>query len=195
MKAVTSLKDAENTYFIVYDNSFDNLSIYQELKRLKTYAAQKSNVILLDFICFEYILLEFEHLIDWVFAPEDELKQKRSKIIDARNKLVEMLKKGESNYKALREIVEYDSHLEEHNIEQLSAKLLFDITRNTGFEVEKGKIGPCWMENCCDWEERQKDDICGLSDLQLSLADKMKAIYYGTSLCKKIPQVGLEVSV
>lgn len=28
-----------------------------------------------------------------------------------------------------------------NNIEQLSAKLSFDLTRNTGFEVSKGKIG------------------------------------------------------
>lgn len=31
-----------------------------------------------------------------------------------------------------------------HNIEQLSARLLNDLTRNTGFEVTKSNLGECW---------------------------------------------------
>lgn len=45
------------------------------------------------------------------------------------------------NYKDIQEILECDEHIEEHNIEQLAAKLLFDLTRNTGFEVSKGRVG------------------------------------------------------
>lgn len=45
------------------------------------------------------------------------------------------------NYKGIKEILKYDKHIEEHNIEQLAARLLFDLTRNTGFEVSKGKLG------------------------------------------------------
>ena len=41
------------------------------------------------------------------------------------------------NYKGIKEILKYDKHIEEHNIEQLAARLLFDLTRNTGFEVSK----------------------------------------------------------
>ena len=81
------------------------------------------------------------------------------------------------NYKDIKEIVEYDEHIGEHNIEQLSAKLLFDLTRNTGFEVSKGKIGECWINSCCEWLEREEDDICGLDYSRLSIYDKMKSIY------------------
>lgn len=42
---------------------------------------------------------------------------------------------SELNYKEIQEIMEYDKHIKEHNIEQLAARLLFDLTRNTGFEV------------------------------------------------------------
>lgn len=49
------------------------------------------------------------------------------------------------NYKDIKEIVDYDEHIDEHNVEQLSAKLLFDLTRNTGFEVQKRRIGDCWI--------------------------------------------------
>ena len=97
------------------------------------------------------------------------------------------------DYKGIQEIVEYDKTVEEHNIEQLSAKLLFDLTRNTGFEVSKGTLGECWIKSCCEWDERQEDDICGLDYDRLSVFDKMKRIYVGSSLKLQIPKVGLEV--
>lgn len=192
VKAVTTLSDEENRYIIVYDNSFDNLQIYKELKILKRCVDEKSNVFLLDIICFEYLLLEFDRLIDWIYAKDDYFLIKRADTINARKKLVEMLAAGQQDYKALRELMAYDSNLNEHNIEQLSAKLLFDLTRNTGFEVSKGSIGDCWLESCCNWTDRQSDDLCGLDDNKLSVADKMKNIYFGTSLKTKLPDAGLE---
>lgn len=164
-----------------------------EQKRLKKYANEKKNVFLLDIICFEYILLEFQELLEWIYAPRDEFLEKRVGTIAARHKLVEALQDEYFNYKGIREIVEYDKNIEEHNIEQLSAKLLFDLTRNTGFEVSKGVLGECWIKSCCEWKERQEDDICGLDNNRLSVFDKMKRIYTGSSLKQQFPKVGLEV--
>ena len=56
MKAVKTLTDETNRYIIVYDNSFDNLQVYQEQKRLKKLINSKNNIFLMDIICFEYIL-------------------------------------------------------------------------------------------------------------------------------------------
>lgn len=144
-------------------------------------------------ICFEYILLEFKELIEWIYDPKDEFLEKRAGTITARHKLVKFLQDDNFDYKGIREIVEYDKNIEEHNIEQLSAKLLFDLTRNTGFEVSKGVIGECWIKSCCEWKERQEDDICGLDNSRLSVFDKMKRIYMGSSLKLQFSKVGLEV--
>ena len=40
VKAVKSLQDVENKYIIVFDNSFDNLQVVMEQKRLKKYAKE-----------------------------------------------------------------------------------------------------------------------------------------------------------
>ena len=77
VKAVRSLKDTDNKYIIIFDNSFDNLQVVMEQKLLKQYADAKNNVFLMDIICFEYILLEFENLIEWIYAPDDEFLEKR----------------------------------------------------------------------------------------------------------------------
>ena len=56
VKAVKALEDNENRYVIVFDNSFDNLQVAMEQKLLRKYTKAKNNVILMDIICFEYIL-------------------------------------------------------------------------------------------------------------------------------------------
>lgn len=195
VKAVKGLSDQDNRYIIAFDNSFDNVQIYMEQKMLKQAADVRDNVFLLNLVCFEYTLLEFDKLIDWIYAPHDEFKEKRLGAIIAREKLVQMIQSGELNYKAIQEVLDYDNKVEDHNIEQLSAKLLFDLTRNTGFEVSKGKIGECWTQGCCDWTGRQEDDICGLDTARLSLTDKMRSIYSGTSLSSEFSDIGLEVSL
>ena len=83
IKAVKALKDDKNKYIIVLDNSFDNLQIYQEYKELKNYVKNKKNIYMLDIICFEYILLEFKSLINWIYAEDDEFLTKRAETIIA----------------------------------------------------------------------------------------------------------------
>lgn len=195
VKAVKALSDKENKYIIVLDNSFDNLQVYQEQKQLNHYAKEKSNVSIMNIVCFEYILLEFDKLISWIYASNDEFLTKRAGAIDARAKLVSTIHSGKFDYKAIQEIIKYDDNLDNHNIEQLSAKLLFDLTRNTGFEVSKGSIGECWIKSCCEWNKRQDNDICGLDDNHLSVTEKMKNIYNGTSLHSEFSNLELEVSV
>lgn len=193
VKAVKTLQDTANKYIIVFDNSFDNPQIIMEQKRLKQYAKERENVFLIDIICFEYILLEVKELIDWIYAPEDGFLKKRAGAIEARKKLVSSIQNGSFHYKEIQEIIEYDPRIEEHNIEQLAARLLFDLTRNTGFEVSKGTLGECWTKSCCEWEERQEDDICGLDHNRLSAFDKMKHIYEASSLKEEFLKIGLEV--
>lgn len=195
VKAVKALEDTENRYIVVFDNSFDNLQVAMEQKVLRKYAGDKENVVLMDIICFEYILLEFKELIEWIYAPDDEFLVKREKAITAREKLVKTIQSGEINYKDIREIIEYNENVDNYNVEQLSARILFDLTRNTGFEVSKGSVGECWIKSCCEWEERMPDDICGLDVSRLSVKEKMKRICKGTSLLKQFQNMGLEVAL
>jgi hypothetical protein len=141
------------------------------------------------------LLLEFKNLISWIYAEDDEFLIKRLKAIKAREKLVRMIEAGEMNYKDIKEIMDYNESVGSYNIEQLSAIILFDLTRNTGFEVSKRSIGDCWVKSCCEWPNRMKDDICGLDNRRLSVHEKMKQIYKGTCLVTQLQDVGLEVAV
>lgn len=193
VKAVKVLEDVENKYIVVLDNSFDNPQVTMEQKQLRRYVNEKNNVFFIDIICFEYLLLEFKDLIEWIYASEDEFLVKREKVITARAKLLNSIQNGDLNYKDIREIIEYNENIDKYNVEQLSARILFDLTRNTGFEVSKGNIGECWLKSCCEWKNRMTDDICGLDADRLELKEKMKRIYAGTSLQKQFRNIDLEV--
>lgn len=195
VKAVGAIKDPNSKYVVVFDSAFDNLQVLLEKKRLKQYADQKPNVVLLDIICFEYLLLEFQDLIKWIYAPDDAFLKSRAMAIKARDKLLNSIESGEMDYKGIQEIAEYDKHLGEHNIEQLAAKILFDLTRNTGFEVSKSVIGECWVNSCCEWKGRRQDDICGLDFVRPTLFEKMKRVYEGTCLKEQFHAAGLEVAL
>lgn len=87
VKAVKELEDSENRYIVM----FDNVQVAMEQKMLRKYAVDKENVVLMDIICFEYILLEFKELIEWIYALDDEFLVKREKVITAREKLVKTI--------------------------------------------------------------------------------------------------------
>lgn len=195
VKAVKALDDTENRYIVVFDNSFDNLQVTMEQKILRKYADEKENVVLMDIICFEYLLLEFKDLIAWIYATDDEFLGKRKNVIAAREVFVRTIKSGEIDYKNIRELIAYNENVNDYNVEQLSARILFDLTRNTGFEVSKGSIGECWIKSCCEWKERMLDDVCGLDVSRLPLKEKMKQICAGTGLLPQFQSIGLEVAL
>ena len=116
VKAVKALEDDENRYVIVFDNSFDNLQVAMEQKLLRKFARTKNNVLMMDIICFEYILLEFKDLIKWIYVSDDEFLTKRKNAIAAREKLVKTIQNGQLNYKDIREIVEYSENVDNYNI-------------------------------------------------------------------------------
>ena len=137
-----------------------------------------------------------------VLAALPRNNNKNNKLYKA--KVEEMLKEYQVDKEVVEEEItkrrnrylslEYDKNIDEHNVERIVAKILFDLTRNTGFEVSKGSIGDCWIKSCCDWKERTKDDICGLNYSKLSIYDKMKIIYEETCLKEQFSIAGLEVA-
>ena len=139
------------------------------------------------------LLVKFSGL--GIYAPEDEFITKRRLAITAREMLITAIQNSKSDYKQLAEIKEYYSRVNTLNIEQLAAKLLFDLTRNTGFEVSKGFIGNCWIVSCCEWAKRQPDDICGLDKNRLSLTEKMQTIMQNTSLEAEFRKAGMEATL
>ena len=138
---------------------------------LKKDAENKDNVVLLNIQSFEFALLSFENLEQWVFAEDDELKDKRAQLLKTKDFLV----RG-GDCEALESYKNWFPYVENHNLEQIYAKLLYEITRNTGFETDKRQLGECFVNDCCGMKNRRSDDICGLDGKRLNSYEKKRQI-------------------
>ena len=57
------------------------------------------------------MLLEFEYLLDWIYAPHNEFIQKRAVAITAREKLIAAIRNQGIDYKQIKELQEYHQYL------------------------------------------------------------------------------------
>ena len=174
-KAVKNVNSDGNQYYVLMDMAMDNPDVLREAKKLQEVADGKDNVHVISLHSFEASLLSFELLEQWVFAEVDELKVRRQNWLDARVSLNKLLFSGG----AAEDLVPIRNMLgvnEKKNTEQLAAKLLYEITRNTGFETDKSEVGPCFINNCCVWTARASDDICGLDHHRISAGEKARIL-------------------
>ena len=189
-KAAEGISEDGNTYYILMDQAVDNPDVLREVNALNKAVSGKSNVRIIKIHSFEFALLSFQLLEQWIFAEEDELKEKRQNLLRAREIFIDMvLNGGDADKQA--ELKRLMAPSKELNTEQLAAKLLEKITRNTGFETCKKKLGFCFVHSCCDWKERPADDICGLDEAHLTSAEKRKTLVELSILKDAFVKVGL----
>lgn len=189
-KAVNQIEDDGNVFYILIDSAVDNPDVLREITRLNKTISGKNNVKVISIHSFEFALLSFEMLEKWVFAEHDDLKDKRSQLLDARKTYIELITNG-GTAEELNVFKTKYCFSDKKNQEQLAAEILFNITRNTGFETDKSKVGQCFINSCCDWDERQTDDICGLDNDRLSADEKMDQILVRSVLQDAFMEAGL----
>jgi len=190
VKSVAKI-DSEDTYIVALDHSFDNDQSIREISALRKAIQKRKNVYELNLISFEFVLLSFPLLLNWIYAEKDGFREKRAFLITVREKLLEAIDR-QSDYKEIPEIAEWISSIDEYNIEQVTARLLYELTRNTGFAVDKSNIGDCWKADCCGYRTRMADDECGLDNSRLSLVEKMQTILKESFLKQELERIGLE---
>lgn len=172
-KAIRQISDDNNLYYVIVDTVLDNQDVLRELERLKRSIIGKNNIKVIKIHSFEFSLLSFEFLEKWVFAENDDLKEQRKDKLEAREKLVKLISDGGTadELSLFKSMYQYQSKM---NTEKIAAKLLTEITRNTGFETNKKQVGFCFINSCCEWDDRQENDLCGLDDKRLSVSEKIE---------------------
>lgn len=189
-KAASKIAADGNQYFILMDTPIDNPDVLREAKGLKRAVSGKNNVYIIHLHSFEYALLSFDLLDQWVFAEEDALKEKRKSWLLLRTLFLKLISTGGDE----ADLVDFKKWLEgfrNKNSEQIAAKLLYEITRNTGFETDKSKLGECFVVSCCEWDARQDDDICGLDPNRIDSHEKARLLVEHSALKKAFEEGGL----
>ena len=188
-KSVARIDD-EDKYYILMDHSVDNPDVLREIQRLHATIKGKDNIQVIEVHSFEFVLLSFRLLENWVFAEKDDLKEKRSQILAAKDLFLQIMIRG-GDMSQLTMLKKMLGAPESLNSEQISSRLLFKITQNTGFETQKGTLGDCFIVDCCDWDFKTDSDICGLDDHRISADEKLRTIFEYSVLKDAFAKVGL----
>ena len=181
-KAVRRIASGTDQYYIIMDAAMDNPDVLRENRRLAADVAEKGNVHVISVHSFEYALLSFELLEQWVFAESDTLKEQRQSYLNARALFVDMMSADAGEASGLAAFKAAFDGFESKNSEQIAAKLLYEITRNTGFETDKSRLGECFVNSCCEWDARQSDDICGLDAHRINANEKARLLVERSAL-------------
>ena len=189
-KAAGKITADGNVYYIVMDTAVDNPDVLRETRRLNAMIAGKGNIHVIKVHSFEFALLSFELLEKWVFAEEDKMKEKRQSLLQAKALFLQQYAPG-ADAAGLQAFKEAFADYESKNSEQIAAKLLYEITRNTGFETDKSQTGDCFINTCCEWAGRQSDDLCWLDSHRISAGEKAKLLVDRSVLKAAFKGVGL----
>lgn len=189
-KAASKIQADGNEYYILMDVAMDNPDVIRETKKLKEDAAGKDNIHLIKLHSFEYALLSFELLEQWVFADVHPLKDDRQDLLHARALFIDRMSSQGDTADLAAFKAAFDQY-EKKNSEQIAASLLRDITRNTGFQTDKTGLGECFINDCCTWKLRKNDDLCGLDSHRITADEKAKLLVDRSALKAAFEGVGL----
>mgnify|MGYP002769227426 CR=1 FL=1 len=183
--AVTLIPDnSKDIYLIALDNAKDNTSTSKTYNELISYLENnnKTNIHLIDMISFEYIFLNFKYLIDWTFdiIKGDDLYNKRTNWIAIRAAFLQSVNKSYTNnsdtdYKNIEMLKDNMKNLGSYTVESCATKIIKEITKNTGFAINKDSenedehFGYCYKHDCDYIAEINE---CAYSNYKDSLSKK-----------------------
>lgn len=95
-------------------------------------------------ICFEYLILAFDNLVEWTGTGKTDKIKIREKVLAAVEKHRINLAKI-SDEKTLQYIVDF----KRYSTERVMKSLVGEFTQNEKWSVKGALMGECWYKDCC----------------------------------------------
>lgn len=132
-------------YYVAFDVVYDNMDVMNKYLELNELAAiYPGQIVLLDMICFEYIILSFRKLIEWTGTGKRDKIRKRDKIMAAvRGHKIEI---GQIDDVKMRDYLMGFKH---YSTERVIKAVTYELTENDRWSVKGEKMGDCWHQDCC----------------------------------------------
>lgn len=148
-------------YYIAFDYVVDNQDIRNKYRVLKS-IEQKSdgNIIILDLICFEYLILAFDKLIEWTgTGKRDKIKIRQEVLAAVENHGINLLKIDDEK------TLQYIAGFRRYSTERVMKSLVGEFTQNEKWSVKGSLMGECWYKDCCVSEH--SDNLrCGKPEVE-----------------------------
>jgi hypothetical protein len=146
LDALSDLKIKEDEeYYIAFDYVLDNQDIRNKYRMLKSIAEKsEGKIIILDMICFEYLILAFDKIVAWTgIGKTDKIKTREEVLSAIENHRINLSKIKDEN------TLQFLSGFKRYSTERVMKSLVSEFTQNEKWSVKGLLMGECWYKDCC----------------------------------------------
>ena len=170
-------------YYIAFDYVVDNQDIRNKYRMLKSIAEKsEGKVVILDMICFEYLILTFDKLVSWTgIGKADKIK--------IRDDILSAIEDHRINLSKIddEKTLQYLAGFKRYSTERVMKSLVGELTENEKWSVKGSLMGECWYKDCCISEH--PDNLrCGEPEVEDG-SEKMRMLIQSESVQKVLNQI------
>lgn len=162
LDALSDLKvDEEDQYYIAFDYVVDNQDVRNKYRLLKSIVRKaEGKIIILDRICFEYLILAFDRLVSWTGTRKvDKIKIREDILASIENHSINLAKINNER------TLQYLTDFKKYSTERVMKSLVGEFTQNEKWSVKGVLMGECWYKDCCV-SEYQDNLRCGKPEIE-----------------------------
>ena len=132
-------------YFVAFDYVVDNQDIRNKYRMLKSITdTSEGKIVILDMICFEYLILAFDKLVEWTGTGKTDKIKIRDKVLAAvDNHRIDLSKIDDEK------TLQYIAGFKRYSTERVMKSLVGEFTQNEKWSVKGTLMGECWYKDCC----------------------------------------------
>ena len=139
-----SIKD-DDEYYVAFDYVVDNQDIRNKYRMLKSITDKsEGKIVILDMICFEYLILAFDRLVELTGTGKTDKIKIRDKVLAAvENHRIDLSKIDDEK------TLQYIAGFKRYSTERVMKSLVGEFTQNEKWSVKGALMGECWYKDCC----------------------------------------------
>ena len=170
-------------YYIAFDYVVDNQDIRNKYRILKSIADKaEGKIIILNMICFEYLILAFDKLVEWTGTGKTDKIKIREEVLSA-------IEDHRINLSRIDDVktLQYLAGFKRYSTERVMKSLVGEFTQNEKWSVKGAIMGECWYKDCCVSEHT--DNLrCGTPEIEDG-NEKMRMLIQSEEVQKIIGEV------
>lgn len=184
LDALSGLEIKEgDEYYIAFDYVVDNQDVRNKYRMLKSIAEKsEGKIIILDIICFEYLILAFDKLVPWTGTGKaDKIKISKDVLSAIEDHRVNLSKIDDEK------TLQYLAGFKRYSTERVMKSLVGELTENEKWSVKGSRMGECWYKDCCvsDYLDNLR---CGEPEVKDG-SEKIKMLIQSENVQKVLDQI------
>ena len=169
------MKD-DDKYYIAFDYVVDNQDIRNKYRMLKSIErSSRGKLVILDMICFEYLILAFDKIVEWTGTGKtDKIKIREEVLAAVEDHRINLSKIDDEK------TLQYLAGFKRYSTERVMKSLVGEFTQNEKWSVKGELMGECWYKDCCV-SENPGSLRCGKPEVEGG-EEKMKELIHSEAI-------------